>query len=42
MLKIYNTNVETNKIEQIKEFQKGSWINLVTHRKPKYKKYVKT
>ena len=29
MLKIYNTNVETNKIEEIKEFKKGSWINLV-------------
>ena len=29
MLKIYNTNLETNKIEEIKEFQKGSWINLV-------------
>ena len=29
MLKIYNTNVETNKLEEIKEFRKGSWINLV-------------
>ena len=29
MLKIYNTNLETNKIEQIKEFKKGSWISLV-------------
>lgn len=29
MLKIYNTNTETDKIEEIKEFQKGSWINLV-------------
>lgn len=29
MLKIYNTNTETQKIEEIKEFQKGSWINLV-------------
>ena len=29
MLKIYNTNIETNKIEEIKEFKKGSWINLV-------------
>lgn len=29
MLKIYNTNVETNKIEEIKEFKKGSWISLV-------------
>ena len=29
MLKIYNTNMETNKVEEIKEFRKGSWINLV-------------
>ena len=29
MLKIYNTKLETNKIEQIKEFKKGSWISLV-------------
>lgn len=29
MLKIYNTDLETNKIEEIKEFKKGSWISLV-------------
>ena len=29
MLKIYNTNIETNKIEEIKEYKRGSWINLV-------------
>ena len=29
LLKIYNTNMETNKLEEIKEFRKGSWINLV-------------
>ncbi len=29
MLKIYNTDMETNKLEEIKEFKKGSWINLV-------------
>ncbi len=29
MLKIYNTNIETNEFEEIKEFKKGSWINLV-------------
>ena len=29
LLKIYYTNVETNKLEEIKEFKKGSWINLV-------------
>ena len=29
MLKIYNTNMETNKVEEIKEFKKGSWISLI-------------
>ena len=29
LLKIYNTNLETNQLEEIKEFRKGSWINLV-------------
>ena len=29
MLKIYNTNLENNKLEEIKEFKKGSWISLV-------------
>ena len=28
MVKIYNTDIETNKLEEIKEFKKGSWINL--------------
>lgn len=30
MLKIYNTDIETNRIEEIKEFKKGSWISLVS------------
>ena len=29
MLKIYNTDIQTGNLEEIKEFQKGSWINLV-------------
>ena len=29
MLKIYNTDIETNKLEEVKEFKKGSWISLV-------------
>ena len=29
MLKIYKTDIETNRIEEIKEFKKGSWISLV-------------
>ena len=38
MLKIYNTNVETNKTEEIKEFAKGSWINLVNPSENEIKK----
>lgn len=30
MVKIYNTNIETNKTEKIKKIQKGCWINLVS------------
>jgi len=29
LLKIYNTDIKTNKMEEIKEFKKGAWINLV-------------
>ena len=29
MLKIYNTDIETDKVEEIKEFKKGSWISLI-------------
>lgn len=29
MIKIYNTNIETNEFSEINEFKKGSWINLV-------------
>ena len=29
MLNIYNTDLQTNKFEKIKEFRPGSWINLV-------------
>lgn len=38
LLKIYNTNVETNKLEEIKEFRKGSWINLVNPSENEIKK----
>ena len=29
LLKIYNTDIKTNEFQEIKEFKKGSWINLV-------------
>lgn len=38
LLKIYNTDVETNKLEEIKEFKKGSWINLVNPSENEIKK----
>ena len=38
MLKIYNTDIETNKLEEIKEFKKGSWINLVNPQEQEIKK----
>lgn len=38
MLKIYNTNVETNEFQEIKEFKKGAWINLVNPSESEIKK----
>ena len=38
LLKIYNTNVKTNQFEEIKEFRKGSWINLVNPSEMEIKK----
>lgn len=38
MLKIYNTSTETNKTEEIKEFKKGAWINLVNPSESEIKK----
>lgn len=38
MLKIYNTNVETNQLEEINEFKKGSWINLIAPSEDEIKK----
>lgn len=29
MLKIYNTDLETNKFEEIKELKRGAWINMI-------------
>lgn len=38
LLKIYNTDIETNKFEEINEFKKGSWINLVNPSEAEIKK----
>ena len=38
LLKIYNTDIETDRIEEIKEFKKGSWVNLVNPSESEIKK----
>jgi len=38
MIKIYNTDLETNLTEEINEFKKGSWINLVNPSEDEIKK----
>lgn len=38
LLKIYNTDIKTNKMEEIKEFKKGAWINLVNPSENEIKK----
>ena len=38
LLKIYNTDMETNELQEIKEFEKGSWINLVNPSENEIKK----
>ncbi len=38
LLKIYNTDIETNEFSEIQEFKKGSWINLVNPTESEIKK----
>lgn len=38
LLKIYNTDIKTNKFQEIREFKKGSWINLVNPSESEIKK----
>ena len=38
MLKIYNTDIQTNQFSEIKEFKRGSWINLVNQSENDIKK----
>ena len=38
LLKIYNTDIKTNEFKEIKEFKKGSWINLVNPSEAEIKK----
>lgn len=38
LLKIYNTDIKTNEFRELKEFKKGSWINLVNPSENEIKK----
>ena len=38
LLKIYNTDIKTNEFQEIREFKKGSWINLVNPSENEIKK----
>ena len=38
LLRIYNTDIETNEFQEVKEFKKGSWINLVNPSENEIKK----
>ena len=38
LLKIYHTDIDTNEFQEIKEFKKGAWINLVNPSENEIKK----
>lgn len=38
MIKIYNSDIETNEFKVIKEFEKGSWINMINPTEEEIKK----
>lgn len=41
MVKMYNTNLETNKTEETYEFKKGNWINMIAPTEEEIKKVCK-
>ena len=41
MFKMYKTNLENNKIEETKKFEKGNWINMVAPTEEEIKKVCK-
>ncbi len=41
MVKMYQTNLETNKIEETEEYKKGNWINMVAPTEEEIKKVCK-
>lgn len=38
MIKIYNTDMKTEKLEEVKEIKKGVWINLTNPSETEIKK----
>ena len=38
MVKIYRTDIETNKFKEIKEYRVGSWINMINPSEDEIKK----
>ena len=41
MVKMYNTDLVTNKIEEVQEFKKGNWINMIAPTEDEIKKVCK-
>ena len=41
MIKMYNTDLVTNKIEEVQEFKKGNWINMIAPTEDEIKKVCK-
>ena len=41
MLKMYNTDLETNVTTETKEFKKGNWINMVSPSEDEIKKVIR-
>ena len=42
MIKIYNTDLETNKTEETREIKKGNWINMIAPTEDEIKKVCKS
>lgn len=41
MIKVYNSNVQTNELKNVKEIQKGSWVNMINPTEEEIQKVCK-
>ena len=41
MVKMYNTDIKTNELKEVKEYKKGTWINLVSPTEEEIKEVCK-